>query len=308
MNLLLINQENLMSMGRTVSVLGIALLSGLILTKGITSRNTFSNHQSENHSSGSITESKSDSWQIAEFPNAKSHDQLKRMLEGKLPGLKVNEIEKSPIKGYYQVFYDSELLYVSVDGRFLFTGTMIELGDERPINHTQLAMIEADKRRAPLRAELIASVDEDDMVVFKAKEEKHVVTVFTDVDCAYCRKLHREIPGLNALGITVRYMAYPRAGIGSDAYRKLVSVWCADNKLAAMDDAKLKRQFSDKSCKSPVAAQYNMVRNLQLSGTPAVITETGEVIGGYLSAKDMHGLLQANLMSGQSESVDNSGK
>ena len=300
-----------MSLGRKLGILGVAIASSVILFQGMNHRDNLGGQSTASNSTKSESApadalnrevAKDDGiagWKVSDYPQAKSQADLKQMLEEKLPGLEVAAIEKSPIKGYFQVFYDSELLYVSVDGRFLFTGTMIELGKDFPINHSQRALAQADKRRAPVRAKLIAGIEEKDMVVFKAPQEKHVVTVFTDVDCAYCRKLHKEMPALNAEGITVRYMAYPRAGIGSDAYRKLVSVWCSEDKQAAMNEAKLNRKFSDNSCKSPVASQYNLVRKLHLSGTPAVITESGEVIGGYLSASDMIGLLDSLKLEGE---------
>ncbi len=277
-----------MSFNRILGIISLLIIAGAILANGVIQQKKLSitNKQSTQVSSATWENDKTD-------PKAKSLTEVKAMLEDRLAGLVVTDIEKSPIEGYYQVFFDNEMLYVSNDGRFLFTGTMLEIDGEYPVNHTQLALVAADKKRAPLRAKLISAVDESDMVIFKSAKEKHVITVFTDVDCAYCRKLHKEIPQLNNKGVTVRYMAYPRAGIGSGAYKKLVSVWCAKDKNAAMNKAKLERKFGKDSCDSPVANQFNMVRKLSLSGTPAVITESGEVIGGYLSATDMIGLLDA---------------
>jgi thiol:disulfide interchange protein DsbC len=222
--------------------------------------------------------------------SAKTAAEVKVLLEKKLPGMQISEISPSPLTGFYQAFFGNELIYVSNNGQYIFTGNMLELADGRPINHTQIAIAQQDAKQAPMRAETIAQIDESDMVVFKAKEEKHVITVFTDVDCAYCRKLHKEVPQLNDKGITVRYMAYPRAGIGSDAYKKLVSVWCADDKMAAMDDAKLKRQFGNHgkmTCNNPIANQFNMTRKFNLSGTPTLVLSDGELIGGYLPADDL---------------------
>ncbi|WP_196138425.1 DsbC family protein [Aliikangiella sp. G2MR2-5] len=276
-----------MSLNRKIGVLSALVASGFILYQGISNRQAMNQQVPLNEAqTPEVAE-----WQLESIPGALTADEVKSQLEKNLQGIEISDIEKSPLKGYYQAFLGGEVLYVSVDGRFLMTGMMLEIDEGAPINHTQLALARQDLKRAPMRAKLISGIDESDMVVFKASDEKHVVTVFTDVDCAYCRKLHKEMPMLNENGITVRYMAYPRAGIGSSAYRKLVSVWCADDKQEAMNIAKLQRQFSDKTCKNPVAAHYNLVRSLNLSGTPAVITETGEVIGGYLSADDMLSLL-----------------
>lgn len=208
-------------------------------------------------------------------------DAIKSQLEKKLPGIKIGSIEPSPKDGIFQVFYNGQILYVSDDARFIFTGNLLGLSDTGPVNLTEEAMAVKAAELAPQRAKVIAAIDEKDMVVFKAKEEKYKITVFTDVDCAFCRKLHKEVPDLNANGVTVRYLAFPRAGVGSSAYDKLVSVWCADDRQLAMNNAKLKRQFSPKSCVNPVASQYELTREFGLSGTPALILSDGELIAGY---------------------------
>ena len=220
----------------------------------------------------------------------KSLSEVKLLVEQRLPGIQITDIELSPLEGFYQAFFAGEMVYISNDAQFIFTGKMLELAESGPIDHSQLALAEQDLKRAPMRAKTIAQIKESDMVVFKAKEEKFVISVFTDVDCAYCRKLHKEVPQLNENGVTVRYLAFPRAGIGSDAYKKLVSVWCADDKTAAMNDAKLKREFGNfgkKSCENPIAEQYNLTRKFNLSGTPALILSDGELIGGYIPATEL---------------------
>ncbi|TQV86450.1 DsbC family protein [Aliikangiella coralliicola] len=287
-----------MSIKQKLTVSGVVIFSALILGYGVSSREALDTQVSQEPGSIKSAQTESRPASLTATPTSadgKILEEIKISLEKKLPGIEIIAVEPSPLEGFYQAFYGDELLYVTADGRFLFTGNLLELAKERPINHSQVAIMAMDKKRAPARAEAIAQVSESDMVVFKAEEEKYVVTVFTDVDCAYCRKLHREIPQLNSGGVTVRYMAYPRAGIGSDAYRKLVSVWCADDKTAAMDDAKLKRKFGQKSCKNPIADQFKMTRSLSLSGTPAIILSTGEIVGGYLPAAQLINVLSEKL-------------
>ncbi len=213
---------------------------------------------------------------------ALSPEAMKAMLEKKLKGIEIDSIELSPKEGVYQVFYSGQILYVSTDGEFLFTGNLLGLSGDEPVNLTEEAVVAKSSELSPQRVEAMASLKEDDMVIFKADKEEHVISVFTDIDCAYCRKLHKEIPQLNASGITVRYLAFPRAGVGSSAYDKLVSVWCADDKKLAMDNAKLKREFSPKTCDNPVENQYKLTREFRLSGTPTLILPDGELISGYM--------------------------
>jgi thiol:disulfide interchange protein DsbC len=230
--------------------------------------------------------------------------QIKSHLEKKLEGIQIESVEQSPVEGFYQVFYSGQVLYVSFDGNYILSGNLLGLTEEQPVNLTERAVTAKAAERSPQRAAVIASLKEDDMVVFKAKEEKYAITVFTDVDCAYCRKLHKEVPDLNKLGVTVRYLAFPRAGLGSSAHKKLESVWCSENKQQAMDNAKLKRQFSDNSCENPIASQYKLTREFNLSGTPALILPDGELIGGYLPFDKLHAYLEEK--SDSSESASNS--
>jgi thiol:disulfide interchange protein DsbC len=214
--------------------------------------------------------------------NELSPDAMKQNLEKTLPGIVITDIEVSPYDGMYQVFYNGKLLYVSKDGKFLMTGNLLELRLGKPVNHTELSMAKMAAEAAPYRASTIASIDESDMVVFKANDEKYAITVFTDVDCGYCRKLHKEVPQLNAAGVTVRYLAFPRAGLGSSGHTKLVSVWCAEDRQLAMDNAKLKRHFIDATCDNPLDSHYQLTREFGLTGTPALILPDGELISGYV--------------------------
>jgi thiol:disulfide interchange protein DsbC len=212
---------------------------------------------------------------------------MKKWLETSLKGIQITSIETSPMKGIYQVFYGSEVLYVSENGQFLMAGNLIEIKNGEPFNHTQQILEKKAIEAAPKRASAIAAIPENEMVVFKAHNEKHAITVFTDVDCAYCRKLHKEVPQLNKNGVTVRYLAFPRAGLGSSSHKKLVSVWCANDRNKAMDDAKLKRKFVHKSCKNPLDSHYKLTRVFGLTGTPALILPSGELISGYMPYKKL---------------------
>lgn len=219
-------------------------------------------------------------------------DAIKSHLENKLEGIEVTGVAVSPMDGFYQVFYGGQVLYVSFDGKFIMSGNLLGLSAAQPVNLTEIAVAEKAAERSPQRAASIAAITEDDMVVFKAPNEEFEITVFTDVDCAYCRKLHKEVPQLNELGVTVRYLAFPRAGLGSSAHKKLESVWCSEDKLAAMNLAKLERKFSSNSCESPIPSQYKLTRELRLSGTPAVILPDGELISGYMPYNDLHQYLK----------------
>jgi len=229
--------------------------------------------------------------------NELSPDAIKQKLEKSMPGIGITDVEQSPYDGLYQVFYNGQILYVSKDGKFLMTGNLLEIRLGQPFNHTEISMAKKAAEAAPERASTIAAIDEADMVVFKADDEKYAITVFTDVDCGYCRKLHKEVPQLNAAGITVRYLAFPRAGLGSSAHKKLVSVWCAKDRQVAMNNAKLKRQFTDASCANPLDSHYQLTRQFGLSGTPALILSDGELISGYVPHEELVKHLESKNLS-----------
>jgi thiol:disulfide interchange protein DsbC len=124
------------------------------------------------------------------------------------------------------------------------------------------------------------------MIIFAAAgETRGTVTVFTDVDCFYCQKLHREVPALNEAGIEVRYLAYPREGLGGASYRKIATAWCADNPQQVLTQLKNRQAVADNVCPgNPVADQYKLGQQVGVNGTPALVLENGELVPGYMAA------------------------
>jgi thiol:disulfide interchange protein DsbC len=208
---------------------------------------------------------------------------LRAALDG--AGIKPERIAESGVSGLYEISVGTNLAYVSADGRYLLRGELIDI--KEGFNLTK-------ERQRGLRRAILEGLDERQMVVFSGDNPQHTVTVFTDVDCGYCAKLHRELADYYAQGIRIRYLAYPRAGPESGSARKMVSVWCAANPHEAMTRAKAGREVEQADCENPVANQYALGAQFGLRGTPTIVLETGDVIGGYAPAKD---LLQAILQA-----------
>ena len=194
-----------------------------------------------------------------------------------------DSIGESQIPGLYQVMYGTEIVYLSADGQYFISGDLLNL-------KTRENLSEVAQRS--VRKKIV-----DDLgttpVVFKAKNEKHVLRVFTDIDCGYCAKLHREMEQINANGITIEYLAFPRAGVGSPSYDKIVSVWCADDQQAAMTKSKARQPVPSKTCKNPIKEQYELGQSLGVNGTPALLTESGQLIPGYVPADRLIAMLDA---------------
>jgi thiol:disulfide interchange protein DsbC len=212
--------------------------------------------------------------------NAKIRARLGKLL----PEYKVDSIHKTPVSGLYEVVMGPQIIYVSGDGRYMIQGRMIDLENREDLT---------EPRRAAARKQAVNGIGEDKMVIFAPDKYDHTVTVFTDTDCGYCRKLHREIADYGAEGIRVRYVFYPRAGVGSDSYKDAVSVWCADDRKQAMTDAKLGKRVERKSCDNPVKEHMELGELLSISGTPAIVLESGDMIPGYVPAKRLGGMLEA---------------
>jgi thiol:disulfide interchange protein DsbC len=210
-----------------------------------------------------------------------TEEQLKNSLEARLPGLKVERLKQAPVPGWYEMVADGQILYVDARGQYLMSGQLFAL-EGGVKNLTQASMQAMESERSPMRKETLAAIPDDELVVYQAPEEKHQIDVFVDIDCGFCRKLHAHIKELNAMGITVRYLAFPRAGLGSDAAKKLESVWCSDDRPGAMTQALLERKVTPRQCNAPIAQHYALVRKFGLRGTPAIILANGDLLPGYM--------------------------
>jgi thiol:disulfide interchange protein DsbC len=206
---------------------------------------------------------------------------LKKMLMERMPSLVVEESNISPsaIKGLYEVMVGANIYYVSEDGRYLVQGRMFDLIEKKDLTEEKLAVA---------KAALINKVSPEEMIVFQAPKQKYVINIFTDIDCGYCRKLHSEIDQYMAEGITVRYLFFPRAGKDSDSYKKAVSVWCADDRNAALTAAKSnKNPPQEKTCDNPVDEHMALGDELGVRGTPMMISPEGTIYPGYMPAKQL---------------------
>jgi len=205
---------------------------------------------------------------------------IRAELAKKIPGAKVEDIYASPVQGLYEVSVGGATGYITADGKYLVMGDMYELASRNNLT---------EQRRAALRVKEVASIKDADTIVFAPSgPAKYTITVFTDVDCGYCRKLHSEMAEYNKLGIRVRYAAYPRSGPGTESWTKMESVWCAKDRRDALTRAKQGEDPKPVKCPSNiVASQFKLGEKLGVNGTPAIMTEAGDYIGGYLPPDKM---------------------
>ena len=200
------------------------------------------------------------------------------------PGVTPDKIAPSPMEGVSEVLIGPRLMYVSNDGKYLLQGSLIDLKTRTDIG---------EERRNGIRLDALNDLGEEKMIVFPAKEQKHVITVFTDIDCGYCRKLHGEMDKYNAEGITVRYLMFPRAGIDSASYKKAVSVWCSKDQQDAMTRSKSGENVPNATCDNPVKEEYELGQLIGVRGTPAIVMEDGAMLPGYVPAARLVKALEA---------------
>jgi thiol:disulfide interchange protein DsbC len=196
------------------------------------------------------------------------------------PGAKLEDLRPAPIPGLYELSEGGAISYLTADGKYFIDGNIYDMATRQNLSEI---------RRAQARVALIGAIPESQMVIFSPDNPRYTVTVFTDVDCQYCRKLHSEIAEINKLGVRVRYVFFPRSGPGTESWHKAEAVWCSANRNEALTRAKLGNPVdTSKICAStPVDREYKLGLSIGVRGTPAIVTESGDLISGYLPAREL---------------------
>lgn len=202
----------------------------------------------------------------------------------RIPGVRAEDIRPSRVPGILEVARGAEIFYVTADARHVFAGDLYDLEAEQNIS---------DLRRREARHALLAGVPESQTISFGPRDAKYTVTVFTDIDCGFCRKLHTEMPKYNELGIRVRYLFYPRTGPNTESWNKAVAVWCAKDRQDALTRAKRGEEIPAGRCgKTPVDRDFEIGQEMVVTGTPAIVLPNGDMIAGYRPAPVLLKLLQ----------------
>ena len=211
--------------------------------------------------------------------------EVRARVVAKLPGAKAEDVAPSPVPGLYEVTMGGLIAYVSSDGKYLISGNVYELETQRNLTA---------ERRSAARAKALATAAEDQMIVFSPANPKMTVTVFTDIDCGFCRRFHNQIAEINKAGVRVRYMMFPRTGPGTESWRKAEAVWCAKDRREALTRAKRGEEVKSKSCgeASSLKTQWAFGEDLGVEGTPAIFTQTGDYIGGFMTPDQLVQVVQ----------------
>ena len=214
---------------------------------------------------------------------AQAEDDPRAVIAKQFPGTRAEDVRPTPVAGLYELTHGTEIVYVTADGKYALNGDLLNLANNDNIT---------ESHRQAARAKLISEVPESEMLVFGPQTPKYTVTVFTDVDCAFCQRLHSQIADFNRLGIRVRYMFYPRTGPNTESWTKAEQVWCSANRNDALTQAKRGLPLKAKTCPNPVAKHYALGQDFELQGTPAIVLSNGRLIGGYLTPGELASELQ----------------
>ena len=225
-------------------------------------------------------------WNAATAAEADSAAAIRKALTKIVsPGQNI-EIMPAPIEGMSEVLLGNQVYYATNDGKYILQGNLIELATRTDLT---------EERLKGIRLALLDEVATQDMIVFAAPQERHVITVFTDIDCGYCRKLHREVGDYNKHGISVHYLSFPRSGLNSPSYKKAVAVWCSKDRNQAMTLAKNGETVPDVNCDNPVQKEYLLGQRVGIQGTPAIVLEDGSLLPGYVPADKLARELESRL-------------
>jgi len=220
--------------------------------------------------------------QIATAGEAEDIAKITERLEKLVPQDKPESIKPTAINGLYEVVFGSDIFYTSANGRYVFQGAIVDLDTNENLTETT---------RTEIRKGLMGKLNESEMIVFSPEKLRHTLTVFTDIDCGYCRKLHAEMEELNSYGVKVRYMMFTRSGPNTPSFQKAINVWCAKDQQISMTKAKAGESLPQANCDNPIASQFNLGQQLGVTGTPALLLGDGTLLPGYRPAKDLAAML-----------------
>ena len=214
-----------------------------------------------------------------EAPHLHKTDEVMALLEERLPHIPLTGVSESIIPQLYEIITEGQVYYVDETAEFLVDGNLIRLSDGTNLTDTTLGRIHTG---------FIDEIDEKDMLIYEPEEASdRSITIFTDISCGFCRRLHEEIDTLLEGGVRVRYLMFPRAGLGTQSHADLESVWCADNPQDAMTHAKAGGAIEPKTCDNPIESHMELATKVGLRGTPLIYLDSGVKVPGYREAVEL---------------------
>jgi thiol:disulfide interchange protein DsbC len=208
--------------------------------------------------------------------------EIRKSLEVRMPGLIPDSVHTTPMDNLYEIASNDRVFYVTEDGRFLIRGKLVDLETGEDVTN---------QRITELRLSALEELSDEQALIYRPEKTRHTVTVFTDTECAFCRRMHSEIDQYLEQGIAFRYLFFVPEGVGSDTYNKAVSVWCAQDRHVAMDKAKAGDNLPSKTCDNPIEAHSLLGKRISVQGTPTLVLADGMILPGYTPPEKLRGIL-----------------
>lgn len=209
----------------------------------------------------------------ADGPTEDEKSMIRQKLATFAPGMNFDNVAYAPVENFFEVTTGTRVVYISRDGKHVFLGELLDVDSGDNLT---------EQRRAALTADKLNGYGAENMIVIGPENAERYVTVFTDVDCPYCSKFHRDVPALNQAGVQVRYLLFPRSGLSGRSYERAVGVWCADDPVESVGIAKAGGEVEFRECDNPVKTHYELGQEIGIRGTPAIILDDGRMIAGYV--------------------------
>ncbi|MFC1681726.1 DsbC family protein [Pseudomonadota bacterium] len=209
----------------------------------------------------------------ADGPTEAEKKMVRQQLAAFAPGMEFDSVDYSPVDNFFEVTIGTRVVYISRDGKHVFLGELLDVNSGDNLT---------EQRRSALTADKLNDYGAENMIVIGPEDAGRYVTVFTDVDCPYCAKFHRDVPALNKAGVQVRYLLFPRSGLQGRSYERAVGVWCADDPVESVGIAKAGGEVEYRECENPVKTHYALGQEIGIRGTPAIILDDGRTIAGYV--------------------------
>jgi len=203
---------------------------------------------------------------------------IKNSLKTVLPDLEVSRVELSQIPGLYIVTIGAEVFYVSADGKYLLRGDLIDL-----VSKTNLT----ESERAVERVAMLRAIPPGDYIEYGPDDPRHTIYVFTDITCGFCQRLQADVDEINNKGIAIRFLAFPRSGPGTESFRQMESIWCAEDRHTALTDAMIGIGVTEANCQNPVHENFALGQAMGVRGTPAIYTLEGKYLAGYMPPDEL---------------------
>ena len=210
---------------------------------------------------------------------------IRKNLAERLPNFpKIDEVNKSPVAGLFEVRLGTDIVYTDEAGNFLIQGALIDTRSKVDLTQARI-----DK----LTAIDFASLPLKDAVLVRQGSGARKVVVFADPNCGYCKKLERDLLALK--DVSIYTFLYPI--LGPDSTSKSRDIWCAKEPAkvwrAWMVDGQTPAKVTGTCDAAALERNTEMGKKYKVQGTPALVFEDGTRAPGAIPAAQIETRLVA---------------